>query len=300
MILTRQSRARFLLLLLLIVVCLLRPQLALGLSSLLFKELSENQSSSSFFRFLISSRDAFISVDSDPMLDPGESDSCFIVSFDFSYRTLPPVGVRQKLIAKYDKDHQPYDGWAIAFNRRKTSLRPEIYLRSTDGRGGWFVFDDVVLSPGAVYSLTLFVSRREGISLFIQHRGTEDVLRAKIGSSELQGLKPSFDGNAIFLGGHRIADIEAVQTTAPLRFGAFVEERVPFLGSIGNVLIAQARGARLPAMSELTSVKNARETFTATLTPEQIELLVSTTAEDSSPRSRALKLSGNARWQHLH
>jgi hypothetical protein len=152
-------------------------------------------------------------------LKPGEH---FVVFLQVRFSELPRPGYRQNLVSKFASDVKPYPGWAIAIRNLQTSIRPEVYWRGKNGKGGWHTFDKVNIKPHAWYGLGLVVKEGEFINLFF-----EDIH---------QKSEPTF------LGGHSINTIITPNTDADILFGSHRHGPNAFTGDIATILIAHPKG----------------------------------------------------------
>lgn len=221
-----------------------------------------------------------------PILDP-QGSGLFLVSFAFRLDSLPTVGRRQNVIAKYLKNEQPYTGWAIAFNHFPTSLRPEVYWRGKNGTGGWFTFDRVEVELNRWYSLTLLVEHESHMNLYF-----ERLAKAKDASGVVEeDLLPiedfeSRDG-VVFLGGYDIAQVRTPKTNADLMFGAShsnsrgIQHR-GIQGDISNFLIAYPQRIGDNIEERKSFLSGGPQIFEKQLAKDQVNLFVTEGGVDQS------------------
>jgi hypothetical protein len=72
----------------------------------------------------------------------------------------PSIGDRNILLLKYDSGSKTRSGYGLALSRVGESVRPEVYWRGPEGKGGWYAFPDMPFIPSTWFALIL--SFREG------------------------------------------------------------------------------------------------------------------------------------------
>lgn len=224
-------------------------------------------------------------ISSDPHLDP-ESGKTFLISVSFRFDALPPVGTRLKIVSKYDSSTMPYPGWAIGIARQVASTRPVIYWRDTQGKGDWFYFDDLIITPGARYVLTVVVNPGKSLALFGGH--------APIGvgdepASESQSGSESAPSDSLrFLGAYEAPSADAPVTKANLYFGARGAHKSFFDGDVSSILMASGftYPKKRPAALKLFSL--TPDALRSHLQENEIALYVSGKGKDESPYSRTI------------
>ena len=164
----------------------------------------------------------FRTIATDRRLDP-EPGKVFVVSFLFRVENLPRQGKRQKIIYKYDNEHKPFAGWAIALRRLDSSTRPEVYWQSAAGDGGWFSFDHFNLKKRTWYAATFTARPGDYMNLYIREfptmpDGSPDRTAAEESDEPSFGLTPI--GEVVFSGGYSLTGIETPVTASPLQFAA--------------------------------------------------------------------------------
>ncbi len=153
-------------------------------------------------------------VDSDDYLDP-QAGQIFLVSAKFRLIELPAVGVREKIVVKYDGNNKPYPGWAIALHRFSSSARPSVYWKNIKGEGGWYTFNAVSLNPGKWYVITLLARGGDFLSVYLEK------LPAKTGGIEGESVSVAnsvadSSRSISFCGGFDVSDAGLAKTASPL------------------------------------------------------------------------------------
>ncbi len=183
-----------------------------------------------------------IVVDSDESLGPNP-EKTFVVSFFLRFAELPEVGRRQKFIAKYDRAHSPYAGWAIAFRRLRTSQRPEVYWQDLSGKGGWFSFEAWEFKPHTWYSLTMLARPEDYLGLFVQELNISS-LGSSIGSATGSSFGPSPSGDGLkkikFLGGFSLSGLSCPATSGPLEVGVRGPRPGNASSEVAEILVARS------------------------------------------------------------
>jgi hypothetical protein len=237
----------------------------------------------------------FASVPSDEEIDPAIGKG-FLISVMLKIDQLPNTDARQKIVSKYN-DNQPLIGWAVALRRYNDIVRPEVYYRGKDGKGGWYPFEAVQIDPNLWYNLSLIVNPEHWMVLFWEpaRPGAENVLGDWPGGdrdavidavSSDRGVK-----TVIFLGGHDLGDIVPPATNADLQFGAKRAKGI-FGGEVAAVLVARLEG--LPAArGELRElVTGGAPGIERRLNPQAIGLLVNRQGKDRSRFARTINILG--------
>ncbi|MFN8389511.1 MAG: hypothetical protein U0136_04395 [Bdellovibrionota bacterium] len=182
---------------------------------------------------------AFRVVSSDPALDPN-AEGYFVVSTLLKLSNAPQHGKRQKVIAKYSSKQAPFPGWAIALRQTDTSLRPEVYWQSSDGKGGWYTFDHIHLDRSRWYSFTLVAKDNELLSLYLEDLGSSpNGSQAEQSSAVEEENREDGVTGVRFLGGYNLTGVSVGPTDAELQFAPKFLEAGDLKGELGPLLIAR-------------------------------------------------------------
>jgi len=225
--------------------------------------------------------DSVIEVQNSVDLDP-QPGKIFVVSFKLYLQRLPKIGVRQNIFSKYSAKVLPYEGWAIALQRYSTSVRPEVYLRDQDGRGGWHTFDTIELKSQTWYSMTMVVKAGDFVRLYF---GAPDNV-----PSDSLTVPQSFVGGASLKG----FNLEASKSN--LFIGATNAGRKGFRGRISSVLVATLPEKTIfdKKLENLFATSSAN--IVAALAQEDIKLWIDKASKDESRFSRPLEQIGKVSW----
>lgn len=215
----------------------------------------------------------------------------FIVSVAFQLEELPTKRKRRKLIYKYDADKAPYQGWALALHRLTTSLRPELYWQGADGKGGWYSFEELKLTPGKRYAVTLYAAPGRSISLFIEE------LRGEGGGGGAErGEKDPVSRGAVFLGGFELPADQLPATESELFVMSAAATAGGLHADMGPVLIASP--AEMPfdapaGREQLAELfRGGPDKLASRLDADQIALWID---ESKTDRSRHARVSTGLR-----
>lgn len=182
---------------------------------------------------------AYLTVASHELLDPADG-KIFIISARFTLESLPKVGKRSRIAMKYDNRVKPYPGWALAIRRFDTSIRPEMYWESGDGKGGWLTFDHVSLKRGTEYNLTLLARGRDLMSIYLEELSAPPAGAAPAGDDDEDDSPAGVRGSGVvFAGGYPLNDMNTPRTGAPLYFAPQSSRGGEFRGSLHELLVAQ-------------------------------------------------------------
>lgn len=229
---------------------------------------------------------SYATVDADSWLDPAEK-TAFLLSFFVKFERLPREGMRHSIVSKFDGRNKPFPGWSIALKRRKTSLRPEVYLRSSEGKGGWFVFDSYPFETEHWYILSVVIVPEGYISFYVQHVGSQ----AQIATQKDQQMQ-----QVVFAGGYPTEELKAPFTVAPLVLGARRRAEKAFLGEVAQVLVAGPKD--LPRnINETKELLNGGGPYIVSrLENDEVFLWIGEQGKDQSQFGRTIRFSGKASW----
>jgi hypothetical protein len=225
---------------------------------------------------------SFTKVSSDTLLDPSK-DETFFVSFFTRIPHTPKDRYRLKLITKYESKASPYAGWAIALRRQSGALRPEVYWRGENSKGGWYSFGALELDPGLWHQFTLVVEQGKVLSLFLHSTG-----------GPLQADTTKKLQSSVFLGGYNVEEVEIPKSAGNL------ELRAPLPGfnsatnlgggtiALTDVVVASFRDSKGPLDNLLTA--DAQQIMKI-LGEDQIHLWIDSEGKDRSRLGRRLSFS---------
>lgn len=167
-------------------------------------------------RLQLHGQSAFISVASDSILNP-QPDSEYLISTWFKLGQLPSDEEEVTLFSKIDQSNRLKPGYMLSLVKRGGSIRPVLYWKNEEGKGGTYEFSTFRLLPRVWNSFVL--TFKEG-SLLGLHRIEQE-----------EGKKPVRE----LLGGFRLTTSVIPTTTAPLIIGS--EAGKQFKGSVGPLAI---------------------------------------------------------------
>ncbi|MDD2942896.1 MAG: hypothetical protein PHC51_08035 [bacterium] len=193
---------------------------------------------------LISGSGSYAKLPHSRILEPG-NDTWNVVSFLVKPISLPSEGHRVNILSKYVAEQQPYPGWAFAFRRVGSFVRPELYWQDRDGHGGWLTFERLSLSVERWHGFFLIVQPGQYVSLYSQDYGEEVP-----GGLGLKYRERAAEVN--FLGGYPLTDYNEVQTEAPLVIGTSAGRKEGYVGEIAAVTFSQ-----LSSLPETVAVAQA-------------------------------------------
>lgn len=179
---------------------------------------------------------AYLTVASNELFDPKDG-SIFIIAARFTFESLPKVGKRSRIAMRYDKGAKPYPGWALAIRRFDTSIRPEMYWESGDGKGGWLTFDHVNIVKGVPYQLTLIARGSDLMSMYLEDLSAPGDSDASADDPDAELTKRPRE--VVFAGGYPLNDMKTPHSEAPLYFAPQSSRRGEFRGALHELLIAR-------------------------------------------------------------
>ena len=183
---------------------------------------------------VVSGPQSYLNVNAGELLDP-PSDKDFLVGGWFKLRTAPRPGERMVFFSKIDE--QTRSGYAVGLARDNDSMRPIVYWRDTQGRGGWRNFPEY-----AVPARTWFLL---GLSFYGgRYLGLHMVTLA-------EDAKPQVK----LIGGYDLGEGAYLKSTAPLLIGA--SGNSAFRGKIGPVAVFNARDLKQDLSSILDELSIA-------------------------------------------
>lgn len=167
-------------------------------------------------------------------IDPGDK-YAFVVSAKVRFSQLPEVGKRERLFFKYAVNQKPYSGWALALRRWPGSVRPEVYWRDSQGKGGWYTFGDVNLNEGQWYSFTFVVEEGVALSMYI---------------SPYSEQQPHLPLSKAFVGGVSIAEVSQPKSLDSLFIPPIIKTSSPRSNPLesSEFFIAEITKDRLAAL----------------------------------------------------
>lgn len=225
-----------------------------------------------------------------PILDP-QGSGLFLVSFAFRLDSLPVVGRRQNVIAKYLKNERPYTGWAIAFNHFPTSLRPEVYWRGKNGTGGWFTFDRIEIELNRWYAMTLLVENESHMNLYFERLAKAEDAFGIVEEDLLPVEDFQQQDGVVFLGGYDITQVRTPKTNADLMFGASHSSHRGIQGDISHFLIAYPQRVGDDIEERKTFLLGGPQIFEKQLAKDQVNLFVTEGGVDQSHFGHTIKHS---------
>lgn len=180
-------------------------------------------------KLVLPTTSSYVSLPSKTEYDPVSAKD-FVVAVYFQFSQLPPFGARQNIIGKYSSSQNPPPGWALAIQRFDTSVRPEVYWRDSNGKGGWFTFEKFDLLPRKWYGLTFVSTVENNLLLFLEESPTSQIETAE-GSKD-------FGTKARYVGGYNVSDKGLVQSSGNLVLGSTSANwRNSFIGEISGAWI---------------------------------------------------------------
>lgn len=244
-------------------------------------------------------------VESDSALDPASGEN-FLISFLVRIERFPPPKERVNLVAKYRGDMSPYPGWAISFFRRKNSLRPELYWRCQDGKGGWLSFDRLAVEPSRFYAVTLLGRPEKFVGVYLQD--VDQHLSINQNSAQRQqnlqvrkeeGTEALETADVMYLGSYDTSEICIPQTDAGLLIGSPKTNNFVLEGNLGLLLIASPH--RIPETPDDMKkfLSGGSLALVKKLKSDEINLWVSGRGKDESRFRRPIELTGAASWEDV-
>ena len=238
----------------------------------------------------------FASIASGSEMDPIAGKG-FLLSVLVRIDQLPNNDQRQKIVSKF-VETQPLVGWSLALRRYNGIVRPEVYYRGNNGKGGWYPFEQVQIDPNAWYNVSLIVNPGDWMVLFWEPAipGAENVLGDMQGGSERQALVDAVAADngkktVVFLGGHDLKDVEPPATSADLLFGAKRAKGI-FYGEVGAVLVAWLDGIPGKRNELRDLVTGGAPGIERRLNQQAIGLLVNRQGKDLSRFGRSVTILG--------
>lgn len=213
-------------------------------------------------------------VPADKLLDPQDG-QYFIVSTIVRFDKLPKIAQRENLIAKYESKNFPYYGWALGIHRFETSVRPAVYWKDSQGKGGWFTFNSINLSKRKYYAITLVAKDGEFIQLYAEEL---NVLRDKeVFNAKNLAIQGNANVQSSFKGAYSLANVAAPSSNESLYFGAYKND---FSAFVSNILIATPSSLDVSTIEQ--RIKGGAETLVRSLKQSEIQIWIKDGLDHSS------------------
>lgn len=164
----------------------------------------------------VQSQGAFLRISESPVLSP-QPDKDYILAAWFNLKRVPQAGEDMSLISKVDHSHPFKPGFSLALSRHGSLVRPVIYWKDSQGKGGWYNFSEVRIVPRTWFSFVISVYGADRIGL---HMVTIE-----------EGQKPKRD----LLGGFQLSVPVYPVTKEPLYVGSL--QSGSFRGKIGPISV---------------------------------------------------------------
>lgn len=217
---------------------------------------------------------SFLQVPHAPILNPAEDD-LLLLSW-VRPRALPPEGERQIFLLKYDGDKRSRTGYGLALSRRGEEVRPEVYWRDGEGKGGWYQYTPI--SVHAEEWVLLALSFRKGKLLGLHGA----VLEESIGN-------PDQVVEVRLLGGYDVGEIGVPAPVADLFIGAPAEST--FRGRVGMVGLFRGKELTENLKRLLDEVVRTPGTIDLSHFPKmETALSISDGKRDQSPHGHTVNL----------
>lgn len=210
---------------------------------------SDADDPSTFARFRLKGGGSFATLSEPASIDP-QIDVDFLVSFSVRFERLPQNNERFNILSKYEQSSRPYSGWAIGLSRRAAQYRPEVYWKGSNGKGGWYSFAPLSLTPSTWYQLTLLSLENRSLLLFVEAT-TENLQQRAILPADAHAEPKAFSPEMHFVGGLDVAEVGLPGSESPLALGSVHRTKRGFMGSIANLLIAHVPPNRHQSRGEL-------------------------------------------------
>jgi len=242
-------------------------------------------------------------VESDKALDPASGEN-FLISFLVRIERFPPPKERVNLVAKYRGDMSPFPGWAISFFRRKNSLRPELYWRCQDGKGGWLSFDRLAVQPSRFYAVTLLGRPEKFVGVYLQDVDQQISIiqnsvqpQQNLQRRDDEGTDAQEPTEVMYLGSYDTSEICIPQTDAGLLIGSPKTNNFVLEGNLGLLLFASPRQIPETPDDMKKFLSGGPLALVKKLKSDEINLWISGRGRDESRFRRPIELTGAASWE---
>ena len=98
--------------------------------------------------------ESLIEIPNSELLHPQEN-SDFMIVLAINLRRLPRAGSRMIVASKFSSYSPAKEGYAIAFSRFRSTIRPEVYWKNKSGKGKWYTFSEIAVTPGEWVTLAV-------------------------------------------------------------------------------------------------------------------------------------------------
>lgn len=223
------------------------------------------------FKIQVKNGSSYAKVASDIWLDP-QSGKNFLVSFLVNLQGFPPNGIRQNIITKYQADREPYPGWSVAIKNLGTSLRLQVYWQGLQGKGGWYSFEDLGLSLGRWYSISLVKTDTGEILLTVEDAS---------------------ENNIRFAGGLAIPEVGNPISSTSFVIGSSREGKRAFRGEVAQVLVAHPEELPSNRSQLLQLLQGGGSALLESLKPKEVGFWLNQNGRDGSRFRRDVQLRGS-------
>jgi len=213
---------------------------------------------------------SFLQIPHTPVLNPSQEDLLLLTWV--RPRALPPQGERQIFLLKYDAEKHSRTGFGLALSRRGDEVRPEVYWRDSEGKGGWYQYTSLAIQPEewSLFALSFRKGRLLGLH------------GAVVGD---QASAPEFQ----LLGGYDVGEVAPPAPVSDLFVGAPSEST--FRGRIG--MVALLRGEELteelrPILAE--ALRSPGELDLSLFPKVKSDLFITGGKRDHSPHGHTVNL----------
>jgi len=180
----------------------------------------------------------------------------FLLAGWFRLRSLPAPGERMILLSKVEENNPYRPGYGVALARRGNLIRPEVFWRDRQGRGGWRTFAEVeVLTRSWFFiSVCFYEEQLLGVHTFLL----------------LPGAKP----RAKLAGGYDLGMPLNITNSGDLLIGAAGDSG--FRGKVGAVAIFKPRKLRDRLKDILKEMVRSPRSLPGGLADDEVVLWVGT------------------------
>lgn len=213
---------------------------------------------------------SFLQIPHTPLLNPSNEDQLLLTWV--RPRALPPQGERQIFLLKYDAEKHSRTGFGLALSRRGDEVRPEVYWRDAEGKGGWYQYTSVALQPEewSLFALSFRKGRLLGL-----HAG---VVGENTSKAEFQ-----------LLGGYDVGEVALPAPVSDLFVGAPSEST--FRGRIGMVALLRGKELTEELRPLLTEALRSPGDLDLSLFPKlKSDLFITGGKRDESPHGHTVNL----------
>lgn len=247
---------------------------AMRLGNYLWREDGVESASKDLFpqAIAIQHQGTFLKVSHSSHLNPTQGED-FLLSAWFKLSRPLQDGERMVLVSKYDMETPTRAGYSLGLSRIGEDIRPIVYWRDAEGRGGWYTFAEMKLTQRNWFMLALSFRK-----------------------NSLLGVHGAPAGEPLqLLGGYDMGEPTVPDSNSDLVLGAMNYSK--FKGQLGPISIVSRANLSKGLEESLQSLLDSPQAIPEQLRPDGLKFWSLDGRNDAGPYSHTIELVQKAR-QH--